>query len=44
MIVPEVFQRSMPKIKKEKKKSLKKSSIIKLKDIYGKQKISYTNK
>jgi hypothetical protein len=35
MIVPEVFQRSMPKIKKKKKKALKKHEKISLKEIYG---------
>jgi len=35
MIVPEVFHRSMPKIKKKKKKALKKHEKISLKEIYG---------
>lgn len=35
MITPEVFQRSMPKIKKKKKKALKKHEKISLKDVYG---------
>ena len=35
MIVPEVFQRSMSKIKKKKKKALKKHEKISLKEIYG---------
>lgn len=34
MIVPEVFQRSMPKIKKKKKKVLKKFEKISFKDLY----------
>jgi hypothetical protein len=36
MIVPEVFQRSMPKVKK-KKKTLKKKEKISLKQLYGKK-------
>jgi len=36
MIVPEVFQRSMPKIKKQKKKTLR-AKKIKTKDLYGKK-------
>jgi hypothetical protein len=35
MIVPEVFQRSMPKPKKKKRKSLKKHVKVSLKEIYG---------
>ena len=35
MIVPEVFQRSMPKPKKKKKKALKKHEKVSLKEIYG---------
>lgn len=35
MIVPEVFQRSMPKPKKKKKKALKKHVKVSLKEIYG---------
>ena len=42
MIVPEVFQRSMPKLKKKKQKPLKRKSLIKLKDLNGKQKINYS--
>ena len=42
MIVPEVFQRSMPKVIKNKRKPLKKRAVIKLKDLYGKQKINYS--
>jgi hypothetical protein len=37
MIVPEVFQRSMPKIKKKTKRVLKKHEKISLKEIYGKK-------
>jgi hypothetical protein len=37
MIVPEVFQRSMPKIKKKIKRVLKKHEKISLKEIYGKK-------
>lgn len=37
MIVPEVFQRSMPKIKKKKKRPLKTREKISLKEIYGKK-------
>ena len=37
MIAPEVFQRSMPKIKKQKKKALKKHAKVSLKEIYGKK-------
>jgi hypothetical protein len=37
MIVPEVFQRSMPKIKKQKKKAVKKHEKISPKEIYGKK-------
>ena len=40
MIVPEVFQRSMPKPKKQKKrlkKRLKKRKVIPLKEIYNKK-------
>jgi len=37
LIVPEVFQRSMPKIKKKKKKALKKHEKVSLKEIYGKK-------
>ncbi len=37
MIVPEVFQRSMPKIKKKKKRVLKKHEKVSLKEIYGKK-------
>jgi hypothetical protein len=37
MIVPEVFQRSMPKIKKKKKRVLKKREKVSLKEIYGKK-------
>jgi hypothetical protein len=36
MIVPEVFQRSMPKPKKQKKR-LKKRKVIPLKEIYNKK-------
>lgn len=36
MIVPEVFQRSMPKIKKQKKKVLKIREKVSLKKLYGK--------
>lgn len=36
MIVPEVFQRSMPKPKKKKKRrALKKREKVSLKEIYG---------
>jgi hypothetical protein len=37
MIVPEFFQRSMPKIKKKRKKALKKREKISLKQLYGKK-------
>jgi len=37
MIAPEVFQRSMPKIKKQKKKALKKREKVSFKEIYGKK-------
>jgi hypothetical protein len=37
MIAPEVFQRSMPKPKKQKKKALKKHEKVSLKEIYGKK-------
>ena len=37
MIVPEVFQRSMPKVKKTKRKPLKKKEKISLKSLYGKK-------
>jgi hypothetical protein len=36
MIVPEVFQRSMPKPKKQ-KKHLKKRTVVPLKEIYNKK-------
>jgi len=35
MIVPEVFQRSMPKPKKKKRRALKKHKKVSLKEIYG---------
>jgi len=34
MIVPEVFQRSMPKSKKRKKRKVKKRETIKMKKLY----------
>lgn len=37
MIVPEVFQRSMPKPKKKKRRALKKREKVSLKEIYGRK-------